>query len=586
MSLLNNRRNSMVPSRPNLSLGSEELPWASMHTSNLFVSGSINSRKFVGDGSGLTNVPFPNLSSVTQNIVPNSNLIQDLGSVVNRFRNAYCSNLYADNATIGNVHGNGNGITFDGLYSSIVPAFNQTSTIGSSAMRFDGVYTNKVDAKIVTATQFIGDGSLLTGIRPNTSLALTNIQTSLLTLCNLTYDIGSPNMRFNNAYLGNLSARGVVQGARLLITNQSMSIFAGSNVVNGAGVEFAPNLPDNISGKFGDQIDAVLNNLVVGVLYAKEFIGDGSLINNIYSLAPMQSNIIPHKASVIDIGEHKMPFKNIYGTTLYLTNDINAEGNLNVSLDVNIKNNTNIGGNVQVDKSLIVNNTITAKEFVGDGRYIDNITHFGLINNIVLPYLPSVIDIGSKDLCFKSLHADMVRAPILLLAGQAGIGTETPRYALDVIGDIHYTGKIMNNGSPASTTKTGYLLTNEIKFFGIIPISYASQNIDYFIDVNMSTGLFTARQSGVYNITPYLWKTSRATNDQYVSWVVSHMLVNNSASAEHRLTGTDSKTLVLAAGDSFTVSIISNGGFLSLFKGSTIVVTQLATMDNFDLNPI
>jgi hypothetical protein len=583
-------------------LGIDDLRWSTIYTSNLQASGQVRATSFVGDGSMLTGVPVPySFEGLEQNLIPAEDFKRDIGAHGKRFKSVYCSNIIAEGNIIApRFVGSGNALMLDSVISSVIPA-NQSLTLGTEAKRFDSLHTRVIDATgEVKAMRFVGDGSMLTGIKSSNVAVFTKIDSSFFVQSNMAYNIGTPEKRFANVYTGNLSALGIISGSRLLITNEGISINIAStssnNMLTSAGVKFNPDLPEDIRGKFGDQIDAALNNLLVGVVYAQEFIGDGALIHNIYSLAPMRSNIIPYERAKIDIGNESVPFKDFHTINGYFQNDVvvgrdlEVGGNLLVSKNVAILENVLVEKGFDVMGDMLVLGQITCSNFVGDGRFLDNITHFGLINSNVYPFQPNVIEIGAMDMTFKSLHADHVNAPLLLTTGQAGIGTMTPNYDLDVNGDIHFQGRMYNKGSPTSTTKSGIIVPKQMTWLGAKKVLFQRQTIEHFTTVDMTTSKFTVYENGLYNIAGYTLKTSRNRNDMFVSWRIQHHVYHNNTSVEYRVRGCESKTFFMQQYDSIEIMMdsgidpgASTGVPLTLYQSGAFVVTQLNVMPDVDI---
>lgn len=597
MSIINTRRNALVPNRDGVSLGTDGYRWNTIFSCNVHATGCIEAVRFIGDGSQLTNLSLPptkDISALDIDILPDRNLTRDIGAPLFRFMNVYTRNLNAQgNVTAANFYGSGNNLTFDRITSSIVPQI-ESATLGTLDNPFNIVYANNILAlSDIKASRFIGDGSLLTNIKipPLTinASAFKGIMTSVTPGCNAMFDIGTPLQRFNNAYVTNISAAGIVTGTKFLITTEGIQINVAPS--SSSGSTFTMNLEPDILEKLGHEIDVSAKSIVGGVIVANEFIGDGSLIYNVKTLAPQQSNIVPYMPSMIELGSSNVPFKSLHvddiqaGGDMLIEGTMLTKGDITVEGDLRVMRNFYVSSFLSIEGGIQLNGSISASNLVGDGRFIDNITHFGEITSNIYPFKASTIEIGSDMRPFRVIHTDEVNAYMQLSAGRIGVGTSTPSKLLDVQGDINFTGNLFKDGMMVSASPSGYCKPREQRIETSKIITYLGEAVGHFIDLDCETGEFKCTQNGVYNVTGYVWRTSRSYNDLDTAWSIIIHSIYNVGVMRYDLKGGASQNFVLQAGDTFTIMIhtgVTSASVIAppmtLLPGSAFILTMVAVL--------
>jgi hypothetical protein len=165
-----------------------------------------------------------------------------------------------------------------------------------------------------------------------------------------------------------------------------------------------------------------------------------------------------------------------------------------------------------------------------------------------------------------------------LSSGKIGLGTSTPTYELDVVGDINFTGSLNQNGSPFSgggdstwTTASGddiYRLNGDV---GI-----GTTNPQYKLDVNstysrfFTSNGFSGIQISSSSITDVKWTDT--TNDR--GWVWSNRGDGNFALITENPASVFSEKLRVLAGGGIT------------FNGDTAVANALDDYEEGTYSPV
>lgn len=484
--LTNNRRGALTPkANLDVSLGSEFKRLNIFYGSNIDLTGEIKASKISGDGSGLKNVTL-------DNIVNN-----DLGTSNQPFEYLYCKNIDATNDIIskGNFRGNGNYLELNGLNSDIIPG-KPFLNIGNSGNEFYTIYGKNIfAANNIVANKFEGDGSSLKNIfaKPD----LTNIDMDVIPSSNELYNIGKDNMRFNNIYSKNISANGSIMGNKLMITNSLYPITDGNKPVK-APWNFNESLPTEILEKLGSQIDISCDNVIIGIAIFNEVITDKLMV---------RSSLLPENYGESFIGNESKPFKSGFFKHITIGNTLSNLGDLQIGGDFSCEKDTNISQNLNVEQ------TITASNFVGDGRYIYGINKLDAITSNIYPLYHKYIDIGTSNNQFNSIYSKNAYFENSYINSD-GIYIE---------GNLRVNGKHKHNDYNVASHISGFCVPKQKRYDTPDYLLFSEENVSHFVDIDKDQGLITIKKSGIYNIGFYAWSTSRNFKlDPYVLWKIEH----------------------------------------------------------------
>jgi len=206
----------------------------------------------------------------------------------------------------------------------------------------------------------------------------------------------------------------------------------------------------------------------------------------------------------------------------------------------------------------ILGDRITASNFFGDGQFIDNITHFGLLTSNVYPKYDKIIDIGKEELMFRNVHVDTVVANRLDIQGKS--------LRLDVSGICEIdTDRIYMNYSD---------------------LALKNQSIDHFAQyIDLEKGEFSVKESGVYQICLYGLQSNRSQNlDNQIVWYVYHYNRSLRRGAISRVEGQRPYSLIAGKLDRIRIQIDPQNNVPLKFNQGVVAIIQdiaLPGMDKF-----
>ena len=234
----------------------------------LDVNGTATATSFVGDGSGLTNVPGDNLGNHTAS----ATLLMNNNDVVN-----------ADTVTATAFVGDGSALT--NLPNQLDNLGNHTAT---QTLVLNNNNISGVDT--VTATAYVGDGAALTNL-PGDNLGN---HTAAQTLVLNNNDISGVDTVTANAFVGDGAALTNLPGDNLGNHTAAQTLVLNNNDISGVDTVTAnafvgdgaalTNLPgDNLGNHTAAQTLVLNNNDISGVdtVTANAFVGDGAALTNL-----------------------------------------------------------------------------------------------------------------------------------------------------------------------------------------------------------------------------------------------------------------------------------------------------------------
>ena len=312
------------------------------------------------------------------------------------------SNVAIANNTIRTTNSNGNlilspnGIGKIQITNSIVPSWDNVYELGSPTLRFNTLYLGSGGLNIpslsvsgnVTASYFIGNGSLLTGVTASDTNKLSNGNSVILAATpggDITVSVNgvANTVVFNDQGIttDSLTAVGNIIGGGLV---SGVSLSASDATIYGNIATIALNATGNVSG------DYILGNgaLLTGVITTVSNITNGT--SNVFISGP-DANVTVG----VDGTSNVAVFAN---TGLYVTGVVSATGNVTAPTFIgnvvgNISGNITVpGANTQViynnqgqaaasagftfdnaSNSVTVTGNVTATNFIGNGSNLTNV---------------------------------------------------------------------------------------------------------------------------------------------------------------------------------------------------------------------
>ena len=427
---------------------------------NLTVNGEVIAQKFTGDGSMLTNLDANNITGTVNNAADAVNALNAVNAVTaqnadfatnattaTNVVNGSILNVTVDGSTILNSNIDNTSIT-DGIINGatlvnvtisganveatklVAPDGDPDPAVsvdndGNVAVEVGDLTVNGM----VTATKFIGDGSMLTNIDAASINGVVAQATNAVSAQNaLTADLATTATNLANGTVTNATIEnsvlnspaltaadivgGLINGATLInVTFAGGEIEATKLVSPDGAIDPAVSVDNN-----GDVFVEVGNLTVNGMLTAAKFMGDGSMLTNILgsnvngavaeaisaqsaqtaltaATATTATNVVNGNISNVTVVDSSISNSNIDNTTINngvingatLVNVTLAGGTVDatklVSPDgspdpaVSVDNN----GNVFVEAGdLTVNGDVLADKFIGDGSMLTNINASGI----------------------------------------------------------------------------------------------------------------------------------------------------------------------------------------------------------------
>lgn len=529
MALTNNRRGALTPKNSfDTSIGSEFRRIDTLYGSNVNLTGGVTANYFSGDGSGLKNLVFD--FKATQN---------EEGK--NSFENLEVDNLTVKGGLNATLNGDGNNLDLGAIQGSIIPGQSYLS-LGAPFRKFQNIFVNEVQSDDVYATKFHGDGSELQNLNitfPDTDFS--KVKMNVLPTENEAYDIGKNDKRFHTLHTKNVSANGSIMGGRLMITNTPYQITQSITNVS-APWSYNDSLPESIMEKLGSQIDISVDNIIVKFAVIGESIADTMII---------RSKIIPENPSTVDLGSKTHPFGTSYITYMSIENFICQQ-------------------QAQFNQDINVNQTLTASNFVGDGRNLKNVEHLGPITTPISPIFNNIINLGEPNKAFKDLH---------VMNG--------------FFKNINIEGEMRNNNKNLASYVSGFCVPKEGTYKKAEPLLYSSESVSQFLTVYKEQGKFIVKKSGLYNIGFYAWSTNRNKKDDVdVLWKIEHYSPYSEQTHSYNMGSLDiskkSTSIILRQGDIVTIIVEpgksrseSNPLPLTIFEKGALVWTLNTVFDTF-----
>ena len=438
------------------------------------------------------------------------------------------------------------------------------SSSGDTAISFDGTNTefignvtvlgnfntSNIIAGIVTATRFLGDGSQLTGIVAGSSYASTaGIATVAQGLT------GTPNL-----------VVGIVTATRFLGDGSQLTgISVGSGIVTyaqNAGISTVSGYATSSGVSSASQSLLGTPNLIVGIVTASSFIGDGSQLTG------------------ISVGSGIVTYSNVAGIATYS----NTAG---LSTSSGYSNSSGIASASQslIGTPNLVVGIVTASRIIGDGSQLTGIfvnspyaNNAGIATvaqgltgtpNIIAGIVTASSFIGDGSqltgISTNSLFANV--AGISTISGYAassGISTTsqglvgTPNLVVGIVTATRFLG----DGSQLTGISTNSLYANIAgysTYSGIATVSsYAlSSGVSTYSNVSgISTAASYSTSSGISTISGYSSSAGIATVSTYsiisgIATVSTYSIISGIATVAQGLTGTPNLIVGIVTASSF-----------------------------------
>jgi hypothetical protein len=388
--------------------------------SNVVSTGTIVSQYFVGDGSQLSNIPTPNLSSVSNDIIPSANVTYSLGNATNQWKELWVSGntIYLGGLPL-SKNANGN-ITYDDQeliaqsntgntnISNLTSEDANITNLTSEDANITNIVSDSISSQNIIGAFIAGDGSNITNISYNNIIgAYANVNVAAYLPNNTSnvaaaYFIGDGSQLTNLPVLDNYSNANVAAylptytgDITAQIVTASYFYGDGSNITG---------LPDAYSNA---NVAAYLPNNTSNVA-AAYFIGDGSQLTNLpvldnYSNANVAAYLPTYTGNLVGLTGQVVTTANITGNYIlgnaaFMTGiemAIGSYSNANVNSYLPIYN-----GNISAD--IITTNSINS-EIVQFGNANANIctqswltAQSSSLSNVILYQVPAS-DVASID---------------------------------------------------------------------------------------------------------------------------------------------------------------------------------------------
>lgn len=276
-----------------------------LDVSDIEAAGSITANGFIGDGSQLTNINAANIT----NAYGNSNVADYLTSYTGNIS----ANVIVANRMQSSIFAGDAGQLSNIRYNNVVGAYTN-SNVANYLPSFTGnISANNIFASVITATQYTGNGSLLTGLYTNSNVAAYlpiysgNINAGNITVVNsisaatfvgngsqLTGGYSNSNVaNYLPTYIGNLT------GSKLSVTGNISGNNA--NITNTIAANNITIQNTVISNAVTTNALSSNNIVVANVVTSNLFVGNGSQLTGMYSNSNV-ANYLPTYTGAMTFG--------------------------------------------------------------------------------------------------------------------------------------------------------------------------------------------------------------------------------------------------------------------------------------------
>jgi len=533
MSLVDNRLGKLIPNTNSVEIGTPTKPIHKFYTHHIDAVGTIKADKF--EGKGINNLDIGKL------IMDQQQSGKGIGGSNRPFTNLYVKETVSSmhmNADFfqGGFSGNGNDVVFDNLKSDIIPHGNNCK-IGTAEKMYNEMHSEKIFARTVQADNLVGDGTGITGVKCEN---FTSVNSAIIPTSNQEFDIGEEEKRFNTLYVENVSANDRMMGRKLIVTNNSIPIDI-SHTREPLDLSWFDQsaISTEIMSKFGSQIHATLENVICGVSLFNEVITSDLMVRNI---------VFPEIDERQSIGTSNNRFSDLY------VKNAHVHGNL-ISKDTASLHDVNIDGDVN---AIAINcSDVYADHLHGNGQFLKNLNNLGPLLEDLNPDLPNVINLGSIEKPYNSMHAHTMYCQKLSLGGQQG--TAVPQIL--------------------------QAIPEECEFKEFDLLRFKGGTLLSKFEYDAKTNMFTSPGVGICVIGFNVWDTNYKTDDPNVKWVIEHKKYIGGKYTYYNLEGYDTCTLVINKGDKFQIAINPQFRVKTLkILPQSVMVVQSTLIDEFIAN--
>jgi len=228
-------------------------------------TGNITGSYFIGNGSQLTGLPatYSNANVVTLLAAFGSNVVSTTGNITAGYVLGNGSQLTGLPATYGNANVAAYLPTYTGnLNPNTISA---TGNVSAQNLQTTGAFGNITGANYVTASYFVGDGSLLTNVNANTSYANSNVTALLASFGSNTISTTG------NIYTGNILTNGYYYANGAPFSGGGGSTYGNANVVT-------------LLASFGSNSIVTTGNITAGNITVANLVNANNFIANVTTI--------------------------------------------------------------------------------------------------------------------------------------------------------------------------------------------------------------------------------------------------------------------------------------------------------------